>query len=118
MLKIKKPILGFEKYLEGELIQIDDIFAILKIANFTFTLINPFVLRKDYSFEIPNDVKILLEIDENNPPLVFCNVVRKEPFTESIINFKAPILINPKNKTLAQVVTQEWDFEELKNYIK
>ena len=118
MLTIKKPILGFEKFLEAEFNKIDDNFSILKIDNYTFTLINPFVLNKDYSFEISIDVKVLLEINKNDPILVYCNLIRKEPFIKSIINFKAPILINLKNNTLAQIITDEWDYEELKNYIK
>jgi len=119
MYKIKKPILGFENEYTALFEKVvDESFAILQIGNVNFTLINPFTLIKDYSFEIPSDVKVLLEIDENNPPLVYCNLVKKEPFIESIVNLKAPILLNPKNNTLAQVVLDEYDFVPLKEFVK
>jgi flagellar assembly factor FliW len=118
MLSVKKPIPGFEKYLNAEFKQIDDTFAILKIGNFVFTLINPYTLTKDYGFEVPKDVEVLLGLDENNPPLVYCNIVKQEPFENSIVNFKAPILINPKNNTLAQIILDEYDVGSIKDFIK
>jgi len=119
MYKIKKPILGFEKEYTALFEDVvDGNFAVLQIGNVAFTLINPYLLVKDYSFEIPADVRVLLEIDENNPPLVYCNLVKKDPFIESIINLKAPILLNPNNNTLAQVVLDEYDFVPLKEFIK
>ncbi|GAB6044778.1 flagellar assembly protein FliW [Caminibacter profundus] len=118
MYKIKKPIPGFETLNEAIFKQIDENFALLQIGDFTFTLINPFALIKDYSFEVPADVKVLLNINEENLPLVYCNLIKKEPFTESIVNFKAPILLNPRNNTLAQVVLDEYSYAPLKEFIK
>ena len=118
MYKVKKPIPGFERYLEADFHQIDDIFAILKVGNFVFTLINPYALTKNYGFEIPKDVEVLMELDKNNPPLVYCNIVKQEPFEESLVNFKAPILINPKNNTLAQIILKEYDVKPIKEFVK
>ena len=118
MLNIKKPIPGFENILEAEFKQIDDTFAILKLGNFVFTLINPFLLMEDYSFEIPKDVEVLLDISEKKPPLVYCNIIKQEPFENSIVNFKAPILINPKNNTLAQVILDDYGVGAIKDFIK
>ena len=118
MYKIKKPIHGFENMMEAELHEIDEHFAILKLGEIVFTLVNPFSLNKDYSFEIPADAKTLLGIDENNPVLVYCNLIKKEPFKESIINFKAPIIINPKNKTLAQIICNEYGYVKIGDFIK
>ncbi len=115
---IKKPIPGFENINNANFKQIDENFAVLQIGDYVFTLINPFALIPDYSFEIPADVKVLLDISENNPPFVYCNLIKKEPFTESIVNFKAPILLNPKNNTLAQVVLDEYGYGKLKDFIK
>jgi len=118
MYKVKKPIPGFENVMEAELHEINEHFAILKLKEIIFTLINPFSLDKNYSFEIPADAKALLEIDENNPVLVYCNLVKKEPFEESIVNFKAPILINPKNKTLAQIICNEHKYRKIGDFVK
>ncbi|WP_457561395.1 flagellar assembly protein FliW [Caminibacter sp.] len=117
MLSIKKPIPGFEKYYEAEFKQIDDVFEVLKIGNFVFTLINPFVLIKDYSFEIPKDVEVLMDLSKDNPPLVYCNIVKQEPFENSIVNFKAPILINPKNNTLAQIILDNYGVAAIKEFL-
>ncbi|NPA87589.1 flagellar assembly protein FliW [Caminibacter pacificus] len=118
MYKIKKPIPGFENFNEATFQLIDESFALLKINDYIFTLVNPFALDKNYSFEIPADVKVLLDIDEKNPPLVYCNLVRQEPFKDSIVNFKAPILLNPKNHTLAQVILEDYDYAPIKDFIK
>ncbi len=118
MLEIKKPIPGFEKENKAVFKQIDENFAILGLGNVSFILINPFSLMKDYSFEVPSDVKVLLDINEKNLPLVYCNLVKKDPFEESIVNFKAPILINPKNNTVAQVILDNYGYAPLKEFIK
>ena len=118
MYKVKKPIAGFENIMEAKLYEINDHFATLKLGEIIFTLINPFSLDKNYSFEIPADAKALLEIDENNPVLVYCNLVKNEPFKESIVNFKAPILINPKNNTLAQIICDEYEYKKIGDFVK
>jgi len=118
MLNIKKPIPGFESYSKAVFKQIDENFAILGLGDVSFILINPFSLTKEYSFEVPSDVKVLLGIDEKNPPLVYCNLIKKEPFNESLVNFKAPILINPKNNTLAQVILDDYSLMPIKEFIK
>jgi len=118
MYSIKKPIPGFENQHDATFQIIDESFALLKLGDVIFTLVNPFALDKDYSFEIPADVRVLLDINEENPPLVYCNLVRQEPFKDSIVNFKAPILLNPKNHTLAQVILDEYSYAPLKEFIK
>jgi flagellar assembly factor FliW len=118
MLNIKKPIPGFENCSQAVFKQIDDNFAVLALDEVSFILVNPFSLTKDYSFEVPSDVKVLLGIDEKNPPLVYCNLIKKEPFNESLVNFKAPILINPKNNTLAQVILDNYSLIPIKEFIK
>jgi len=45
-------------------------------------------------------------------------LIKKEPFIESIVNFKAPILLNPRNNTLAQVILDEYSYAPLKEFIK
>jgi flagellar assembly factor FliW len=118
MYKVKKPIPGFEHINSASFKQIDENFAILQLGDYVFTLINPFSLIPEYSFEIPSDVKVLLDINEKNPPFVYCNLIKKEPFSESIVNFQAPILLNPKNNTLAQVVLDNYGYAKLKDFIK
>ena len=118
MYAIKKPILGFEDIFQANFKKIDDLFAILQVGKYIFTLINPYALMKDYSFEIPRDVKVLLDIKEGDGVYVYTPLIKKEPLKESIVNFKAPIIINPTNNTLAQVILDNYGYYKLADFIK
>jgi flagellar assembly factor FliW len=117
---VKKPIPGFENINEVELQKIDDIFAILKDGNgnVLFTLVNPFMLREDFDFEVPADIKVLLDLNENSDVDVYCNVVMKEPITEAIVNFKAPFIFNKTNNTMAQVILENEGYAKIGDFIK
>ncbi|ACM93061.1 conserved hypothetical protein [Nautilia profundicola AmH] len=116
---VKKPIPGFENVNEVELSKVDESIAVLKDneGRALFSLINPFVLR-EYSFDVPADVKALLDINENSNIEVYNNIVMKDPVTESVVNFKAPFLFNLDNNTCAQVVLGEEKFAKLGDFIK
>jgi len=106
--EVKKPILGFENVLKVECEEIDPLFATLKSIDSevpNFTLVNPYQLR-EYSFDIPKDVQVLLDINENSNILVFNIVVLHNPITESIVNFKAPLIFNKDNGTMAQFIIE------------
>jgi flagellar assembly factor FliW len=104
--EVKKPILGFENVSKVKLEEIDTLFATLKAEDKdvpSFTLINPYAL-KEYSFDIPKDVQILLDINENSNILAYDIVVLHNPITDSVVNFKAPLLFNKDNGTMAQFI--------------
>ena len=106
---VKKPILGFENVLKVEFSEIDPLFATLQAVDKdvpSFTLINPYQLR-EYSFDIPKDVQVLLDINKNSNVLVYNIVVLHNPMTESVINFKAPIILNKDNGKLAQFIIED-----------
>jgi flagellar assembly factor FliW len=117
---VKKPIPGFENINEVELQKIDDTFAILKDSkgNVLFTLINPFALREDFDFEVPADVRVLLELNENSDVDVYSNVVMKEPITEAVVNFKAPFIFNKSNNTMSQVILENEGYGKIGDFIK
>ena len=65
---VKKPILGFENVLQVELHEIDGLFSSLDAIGseiISWTLVNPYQLR-EYSFDIPKDVQVLLDIKEDS----------------------------------------------------
>ncbi len=115
---VKKPIPGFENISEVELVKIDENIAELRDSNgkILFSLINPFVLR-EYSFDVPADVKALLEINENSNIEVYNNLVAKEPISESIVNFKAPFLFNLDNNTCAQVILENEEYGKIGDFL-
>lgn len=121
---VKSPILGFEHIQKMKLEKIakdDDTFMQLRSCEndgISFTLVNPYAMRSDYEFEIPSPIKALLElkgktnIDPQNSKLVTLNIVCiKDPIEESTVNFLAPVLFNFENLTMAQVVLENFKYE-------
>lgn len=104
--EVKSPILGFENVTKMKLEKIDDLF--MKLSNVDdevphFTLVNPFLLR-EYEFEVPSSIKILLDLDDAKNLLIANIMVIQKPIENSTINFLAPLVFNFDNLTMAQVV--------------
>lgn len=125
--EVKSPILGFEQVSKMRLEKVDDIF--MKIYNAhgdqpTFSLVNPFALR-DYSFEIPTAIQVLLDLDSNKSDIFIANImVLHKNIEDSTINFLAPLVFNFSNHTMAQVVLDAFKYpqysisEPISTYIK
>ena len=118
--EVKKPILGFENVKEVELVIEDESFAFLKDekGNILFILVNPFYVDNSFAFEIPDDIKNLLELKEGTKIYVYSNVIKKSPSDESLINFKAPFIFNIENKSCIQIILENEGIYPLKNFIK
>ncbi len=104
--EVKSSILGFDQITTVELTQIDDLFLTLKGSdgsNINFTLVNPYELR-EYSFDIPTSVRILLDINEKSNLLVYNVIIIQDPLDESRVNFLAPLIFNQDNATVAQII--------------
>ena len=100
------PLLGFEDVKEVELQKIDDIFMkMYSVENekISFTLVNPYVLR-DYDFEIPDNIKELLEVTEESNLLIFNIVLIQTPIEDSIVNFIGPLVFNADINKFAQIL--------------
>jgi flagellar assembly factor FliW len=103
--EVKSTILGFEKVECVELNEIDELFATLRSCDgdVSFTVVNPYALR-EYSFDLPTTVRVLLDINENSKVVVYNIAVIQDPLDESCINFIAPLIFNQDNATMAQAV--------------
>lgn len=104
--EIKNPILGFEEMHSVEIHEIDELFSTMKSLDnpgISFTIVNPYQLR-EYSFDLPSDIKVLLGINEKSNIKVFNIVVIQDPLENSVINFLAPIIVNNDNFKMAQAV--------------
>ncbi|RAX55180.1 flagellar biosynthesis protein FliW [Helicobacter sp. 16-1353] len=122
--EIVSPILGFEDIKVLELKKIDDFFVNITTNNgLSWTLVNPFVLRK-YSFDIPLYAQILLDMQKDSSIEVYCMVVLQNPLEDSKVNFLAPLIFNMYNKKAIQVVFSSLDYPEfakfqpLKEFVK
>ena len=105
---VRGELLGFSDTLNVEIVEIDELFSTLKDVdnkNISFTVVNPYLLR-EYSFDIPVDVKVLLEVKPESKLSVYNILVVQKPLEKSVINFLAPIVINHDNNKLAQVILE------------
>ena len=103
---VRGELLGFPDTLKLEIIEIDTLFSTMKDVqneHISFTIVNPYALR-EYSFDIPSDIKVLLEINEKANISVYNILIIQKPLEKSTINFLAPIIINNDNNKLAQVI--------------
>lgn len=103
---VKSSISGFEQIKKVELSEIDELFSTLKSLegdDIRFTVVNPYILR-EYSFDVPQEIRTLLDINENSNVLVYNIVVIQDPLDESLINFLAPLIFNQDNASMAQIV--------------
>jgi flagellar assembly factor FliW len=104
--QVRGSILGFEDTVNVEIHEIDELFSTMQDMDnreISFTLANPYSLR-EYSFDLPRDVKALLDINEKSSVNVYNIVVIQKPLENSTINFLAPIIVNNDNKKVAQAI--------------
>ena len=112
--EVKNALLGFETINKVEIHEIDELFSTLQdIDNkqISFTILNPYLLR-EYSFDLPIDVKILLDVNEKSNLSVYNIVVIQEPLENSSINFLAPIIVNTDNNKIAQAILNKVNHPE------
>jgi len=103
---VRGELLGFPDTQNVTITEIDDLFSTLQDMddeNISFTLVNPYLLR-EYSFNIPVDIKVLLDIKEDSKISVYNILVVQKPLEKSVVNFLAPLIINHDNNKLAQII--------------
>ena len=82
----------------------------------TFVILNPFIFKPDYDFEINESTIAKLEIEDEKDIIVYSIVVVPEDITKMTTNLAAPIIINSTNKKAKQVIL-EGDKYSIKHYI-
>ena len=122
IIKFKNGIPGFEKAREFVILDSEDgesPFKWLQSVDMTelaLAIINPFVVRKDYDFEIYDEAVSELEITDERDILVYSIVVVPEDISKMTINLKAPIIINSKSKLGGQIIL-DTDKYSVRHYI-
>lgn len=115
-------ILGFEEVHKFALLDTEDPESPFKWIQcvdrpeLAFALINPFAVKKDYDFEIRDEIADTLHIEDASHVLVFSIVVVPEDSAKISMNLKAPIILNTRNKKAVQVVL-DTDKYTVRHYI-
>lgn len=73
----------------------------------SFVLAYPFAFKKDYAFDIGDEEKVDLQIEEEENIIAYSILTLKETFKESTMNLLAPIVINTAKKLGKQIVLQD-----------
>ncbi|WP_107942112.1 flagellar assembly protein FliW [Metasolibacillus fluoroglycofenilyticus] len=79
-----------------------------------FILAYPFAFKKEYSFDISEEEKRALQIEQEDDVVAYAIVTLKETFQESTMNLLAPIVINTKKKFGKQIVLQDSELYPLR----
>jgi flagellar assembly factor FliW len=85
----------------------DGLFSFLQsVTNkaLAFITTNPFLFHKRYEFELTDADQKLLNIKNSNDVFVQVIVTLNETLEDSTANFKAPLIINNKEKIAKQVI--------------
>jgi flagellar assembly factor FliW len=104
--EVKGQILGFDNTHNVDINEVDELFSTMidtDNENISFTLVNPYLLR-EYSFDLPTNLKILLDITADSKINVYNIVIIQKPLEKSTINFLAPIIVNEDSKKIGQAV--------------
>lgn len=113
----EQGIFGFESSKEFILIDFepgsDNIMCLQSLddSQLAFVVMNPFNLRADYTpYLSESDFKNLDIDDETEGVLYYVICVVKEPTSESTVNLKCPIVINPKSKKAKQLILDNKEY--------
>lgn len=122
ILKFESGLPGFEQLKEFVLIDSDDEtspFKWLQCVNepqMAFAVANPFLIVKDYDFELGEEAANRLGIERGEDIAVYVIVVVPEDFKKMSMNLKAPLIINIRNKKGAQIIL-DTDKYTVRHYI-
>jgi len=105
---------GFEDEHRFAIIPLEDdgVYQVLQSVqtpHVAFVTVNPFAFTI-YSFELDESTLHSLAIISEEDVAILSIVTVKEPFSESTLNLKAPIVLNMKLKKAKQTILEKSDF--------
>lgn len=122
LIRFESGIPGFENVKEYVVIENGDEKSPFKwlqscdAPELAFAIIDPFAVKKDYDFEISNEVVEKLGIESEKDVEVYSIVVVPEVLEQISMNLKAPLVINAKNHKGSQIVL-DTDKYSVRHYI-
>lgn len=76
-------------------------------SNLAFVITNPYLFYKNYELKLEDELLELLKIKEAKEVAVYVIVTIHNPFSESTINLRAPVIINTKDLFGKQYILKE-----------
>lgn len=76
-------------------------------ASLGFVVAYPFAFKKDYVFDLSEEDKNELKLNDEKDVVVYAVLTLKENFSDSTMNLLAPIIINAKEKLGKQIVLHD-----------
>jgi len=122
IIKFESGLPGFEMLKEFTLIDSNDEttpFKWLQCVNepqMAFAVANPFMIIKDYDFELSEEAVSKLDIKKIEDVAVYVIVVVPDDIKQMSMNLKAPLIINIRNKEGAQIIL-DTDKYTVRHYI-
>jgi flagellar assembly factor FliW len=111
ILIFKQGLPGFEEEKNFILIPIEDtdlsLLQSIQTKDLAFITTDPFLLFKDYDFELSTVEQEQLNINEENDVLVQVIITVADPFEKSTANLQAPVIINVKNNKCKQIILSD-----------
>lgn len=94
-----KGLPGFQDETEFIILDLPDNTAFqllqsVKTSALAFVITSPYLFYQDYTLNLNDDLIELLEIKKQEDVAVYNIVTLKNPFSESTLNLRAPIIIN------------------------
>lgn len=113
IIRLPEGLLGFEEYQRFILVDGEDQsipfqwLQSLDCPELAFVVMDPFLVRKDYEFELPPEVEEELGIGSKAEVTVLGIVVLPEDLSQMTVNLTAPLIINMKKRIGKQVVLDD-----------
>lgn len=82
----------------------------LQNTNLAFFITNPYHFYHDYSFKLDDSVIDSLAIKDEKEVVIFVIMTIQEPFENSTLNLRAPVIINSDKKIGKQFILNDDDY--------
>lgn len=112
IIKFEIGIPGFEDIKEYVILPVDQdspfaLMQSIKEPKIGFVLAFPFAFKEDYAFNVSEEDKNELKVNQQEDIAIYTIVTVKDNFQDSTLNLLAPILINVKENCGKQLVLQD-----------
>lgn len=79
-------------------------------SSLAFVITNPYLFYQDYTLKLNDELLQQLEIEKQEDVVIYTIVTLKQPFSESTINLRAPIVIHAQTLKGKQYILNDGDY--------